>query len=46
MVTSLQEEMKLHLGYCAEFGLSKEDVEKHEESQGGYHIGLLLFLFD
>ncbi len=26
--------MALHLGYCKDFGLTKEDIEHHEESQG------------
>lgn len=26
--------MSLHLEFCAEFGLSKEDVESQQESQG------------
>ena len=30
----IREEMNLHLAYCKEFGLSKEEVESHEESQG------------
>jgi hypothetical protein len=26
--------MKLHIDYCAEYGLSKEDILNHEEKQG------------
>ena len=26
--------MALHLGYCKDFGLSKEDVEREDENQG------------
>ncbi|KAI9659903.1 MAG: hypothetical protein M1821_001255 [Bathelium mastoideum] len=33
IVLHIREEMKLHLDYCREFGLSKEDVERQEESQ-------------
>ncbi|KAF2232497.1 hypothetical protein EV356DRAFT_525193 [Viridothelium virens] len=33
IVTHIREEMNLHLAYCRKFGLSKEDIEQHEESQ-------------
>jgi thiaminase II len=33
IVLHINREMSLHLGYCAEFGLSKEDMLKVEESQ-------------
>jgi thiaminase len=33
IVLHINREMNLHLGYCAEFGLSKEDILKVEESQ-------------
>ncbi|KAL9094698.1 MAG: hypothetical protein Q9165_002968 [Trypethelium subeluteriae] len=33
VVTHIREEMNLHLAYCRKFGLSKEDIENHEESQ-------------
>jgi len=32
-VLHVHREMSLHLDYCKEFGLSKENVEKHEENQ-------------
>jgi ATP-dependent RNA helicase DDX5/DBP2 len=32
----IQEEMKLHLNYCREFGIAQEEVERHEESQGRF----------
>ena len=32
IVLHIQKEMSLHLEYCSEFGLSKEGVERHEES--------------
>ncbi len=34
IVLHIEREMALHLGYCKEFGLSKEEVECQEESQG------------
>ena len=33
IVTHIDHEMKLHLEYCAEFGLSKQEIESHKESQ-------------
>ena len=27
-------EMSLHIGYCKEFGISKEEIENTEEHQG------------
>ena len=33
-VLHTEREMALHLGYCEDFGLSKEAVERQEESQG------------
>jgi len=33
IVMHIQAEVKLHLDYCIEFGLDKEEVEQHEESQ-------------
>lgn len=33
IVMHIKHEMQLHLGYCAEFGLSKEDIENHKETQ-------------
>jgi len=33
IVLHINREMSLHLGYCAKFGLSKEDILKVEESQ-------------
>ncbi|KAF6227586.1 hypothetical protein HO173_012115 [Letharia columbiana] len=32
-ILHIQREMSLHLDYCAEFGLSKKEVEKQEEHQ-------------
>jgi hypothetical protein len=34
IVRHIYEEMKLHIDYCAEYGLSKEDIMNHEEKQG------------
>lgn len=34
IVTHLENEMKLHIAYCEELGMSLEDVNKSEESQG------------
>lgn len=33
-ILHIQREMSLHLDYCAKFGLSKKEVEEHEEHQG------------
>ncbi|KAI9873975.1 MAG: hypothetical protein M1830_010344, partial [Pleopsidium flavum] len=33
IVLHIEREMALHLDYCKAFGLSKEDIERHEESQ-------------
>ncbi|KAI2097726.1 trifunctional hydroxymethylpyrimidine kinase/phosphomethylpyrimidine kinase/thiaminase [Ophidiomyces ophidiicola] len=33
IVLHIEREMALHLDYCASFGLSKEDIEFHKESQ-------------
>lgn len=30
--------MKLHIDYCEEFGVSKEQMESSEESEGGFRI--------
>ena len=35
-ILHIEQEMALHLGYCASFGLSKSDVESHKPSQGEY----------
>ena len=32
MVTEIDHEMELHIKYCAEFGLTLEDLEKSEEN--------------
>jgi len=32
IVLHIEREMSLHLDYCAEFGLSKQDIERHKES--------------
>ena len=32
IVTHIEREMQLHLEYCKEFGLSKDDIVKHKES--------------
>lgn len=32
MVTHIREEIELHIGECAEFGLTQADMEKYEES--------------
>lgn len=34
IVLHIQREMALHLEYCASFGLSKEEMEKHPETIG------------
>lgn len=34
IVTHIQHEMKLHIEYCKGFGLTKEEIEASEESQG------------
>ena len=39
----IQREMSLHLEYCAEFGLSQEDVEEQEEHQGNQSSLLILW---
>ncbi|KZF22750.1 thiamin biosynthesis protein (Thi-4) [Xylona heveae TC161] len=33
IVQHIHEEMQLHIDYCKEFGISKEEIEQHEESQ-------------
>lgn len=33
-ILHIQREMSLHLDYCAEFGLSRKDIEEQEEHQG------------
>lgn len=35
-ILHIKREMSLHLDYCAEFGLSKKDVEEQEEHQGNH----------
>src|SRR5690242_2581146 len=32
-VLALQEEIKLHLEFCKDFGLEVEDIERHQEDQ-------------
>ncbi|TVY93762.1 putative hydroxymethylpyrimidine/phosphomethylpyrimidine kinase [Lachnellula willkommii] len=34
IVTHIHHEMSLHIGYCESFGMTKEDIEATEESQG------------
>ena len=36
-ILHIQREMSLHLDYCAKFGLSKKEVEEHEEHQGNFN---------
>lgn len=33
-VLHLQTEIKLHIEFCKEYGLTPEELEKHEEDQG------------
>lgn len=33
-VTNIREEIKLHIKECEDFGLTQEDMEAYEESQG------------
>lgn len=33
-VVTLQEEIKLHIDFCKEYGLEEEDIIKQEEDQG------------
>lgn len=33
MIVNIQEEIKLHVGVCKEYGLSVADIESHEEDQ-------------
>lgn len=33
-VLHLQEEIKLHIEFCKDYGLTQEDLEKEEEDQG------------
>jgi len=28
--------MKLHLEFCEQYGVSQQEIEKHEESEGPY----------
>jgi ATP-dependent RNA helicase DDX5/DBP2 len=35
-VLHLQEEIKLHIEFCKDYGLSSEDIENQEEDQGKY----------
>ncbi|KAF2814799.1 uncharacterized protein BDZ99DRAFT_378729 [Mytilinidion resinicola] len=37
-VMHIQEELKLHLEYCKEFGIDKEEVERNEESQDTFDV--------
>src|SRR5271170_5173465 len=39
IILHIEHEMKLHLDYCREFGLSKEEMEKHKESQACVEYG-------
>ncbi|KAK5014608.1 trifunctional hydroxymethylpyrimidine kinase/phosphomethylpyrimidine kinase/thiaminase [Cryomyces antarcticus] len=39
IVTHINEEVKLHLKYCEEFGVSKEEIESTQESQGTFFTG-------
>lgn len=34
IVAHIHHEMGLHIDYCKDFGVTKEDMEKTEESQG------------
>ena len=34
LVTHIQNEMALHIDYCKDFGVSKEEMEAAEESEG------------
>lgn len=34
IVTHIHHEMKLHIEYCEGFGISREEIEASEESQG------------
>jgi hydroxymethylpyrimidine/phosphomethylpyrimidine kinase len=34
IVTHIFREMELHIGYCAGFGISREEMEKTEEKEG------------
>lgn len=49
-MTYLAKETELHLEYCQEYGLSKEDIEKYEEDQGStsfvlqINVDMLTFL--
>lgn len=33
-VVTLQEEIKLHIEFCKEYGLEVEDIERQQEDQG------------
>jgi hypothetical protein len=44
MVGHIRHEMKLHLGECAELGLSEDMILSHEESQGRPRALTMLFL--
>lgn len=44
-MSHIHTEMKLHLDYCEEFGISKEEIEATEELQGvKYLVVLLVFI--
>lgn len=34
IISHIYHEMSLHIGYCKGFGVSKEEIEASEESQG------------
>lgn len=34
----LQEEIKLHIAFCREYGLEAEDIENEDEDQGEYRV--------
>lgn len=38
IVAHIYHEMKLHVDYCAGFGVTKEQIERTEESEGGFDI--------
>lgn len=34
IIAHIETEMQLHIDYCKDFGLSQQDIESEEESQG------------
>ncbi|EON64608.1 hypothetical protein W97_03841 [Coniosporium apollinis CBS 100218] len=45
-VTHIQEEVKLHIEYCKEFGLSQDEIENEEESEGRGDFEIRRYVLD